>query len=125
VLRALAENRPPAPQPEQGATYAPKLTRDDGRIDWTRPADALDRQIRALNPWPGTFATLDGETLKLLAAEPAPGDGEPGLVLDEALLVATGAGALRITRLQAPGRAAMPAEAFLRGRRIAPGARLR
>jgi methionyl-tRNA formyltransferase len=124
VLRALDENPTPTPQPEQGVSYAPKLTRDDGRIDWTRPADALDRQIRALNPWPGTFAKLDGETLKLLAAEPAPGRGEPGLVLDEALLVATGAGALRITRLQAPGRAAMPAEAFLRGRRIASGARL-
>eukprot|EP01035_Chromulina_nebulosa_P030980 gene30980-41241_t len=55
VLRALAENPPPVPQPETGATYAPKLTREDGRLDWSQPAEVLDRRIRALNPWPGTF----------------------------------------------------------------------
>ena len=56
ILRALAEDPPPVPQPEEGATYAPKLTREDGRIDWTRDAAALDRRVRALNPWPGTFS---------------------------------------------------------------------
>jgi methionyl-tRNA formyltransferase len=124
VLRTLAENPQPRVQPTEGASYAPKLTREDGRIDWTHPAEALDRRVRALNPWPGTFTTLDGEVLKLLAAEPVPGQGEPGMVLDETLRVATGVGALRITRLQAPGRAAMATGDFLRGRRIAPGARL-
>jgi len=123
VVRALAENPPPVPQPEEGACYAPKLSREDGRIDWSRDAVALDRQIRALNPWPGTFATLAGETVKILAASPVAGDGPPGTVLDGALRVATGAGALRVTRLQAPGRAAMEAAAFLRGRAIPPGAR--
>jgi methionyl-tRNA formyltransferase len=124
VLRALAENPLPRAQPAEGASYAPKLTREDGRIDWTHPAEALDRRVRALNPWPGTFTALDGEVLKLRAAEPVAGQGEPGMVLDETLRVATGAGALRITRLQAPGRAAMAAGDFLRGRRIAPGTRL-
>ena len=121
ALRALTENSPPIPQPEEGATYAPKLTRDDGRLDWTRPAAQLDRQVRALNPWPGTFTALEGETLKVLAATPEPGTGTPGTVIDANLLVATGDGALRLTRIQAPGRAAMPAEAFLRGRPIPPG----
>ncbi len=124
ALRALAENPPPIPQPEEGATYAPKLTRDDGRLDWTQPAARLDRQVRALNPWPGTFTALEGETLKVLAATPEPGTGTPGTVIDANLLVATGDGALRLTRIQAPGRAAMPAEAFLRGRPIPPGTKL-
>jgi methionyl-tRNA formyltransferase len=121
ILRALDENPPPVLQPADGATYAPKLTREDGRIDWTRDATALDRQVRALNPWPGTFATLDGEVLKVLAAVPEPGAGPPSTVLDDALLVAAGTRALRLTRVQAPGRAAMDASAFLRGRRIPAG----
>ncbi|MCX7378296.1 MAG: methionyl-tRNA formyltransferase [Alphaproteobacteria bacterium] len=124
ALRALAEAPPATPQPEEGATYAPKLTRDDGSLDWSNTAAALDRQVRALNPWPGTFTTLEGETLKILAATPESGSGTPGTVLDANLLVATGDGALRLTRIQAPGRAAMQAEAFLRGRPIPPGTHL-
>jgi len=124
ALRALEEAPTAIPQPEEGATYAPKLTRDDGKLDWSHTAAALDRQVRALNPWPGTFTTLEGETLKVLAATPEPGAGIPGTTLDPNLLVATGTGALRLTRIQAPGRAAMPAEAFLRGRPIPPGTRL-
>jgi methionyl-tRNA formyltransferase len=124
ILRALDENPPPRPQPEAGATYAPKLTREDGRLDWTRDALALDRQVRALNPWPGTFTFLGGEMLKVLEAEPADGAGEPGAVLDEKLTVATGAGALRLKRIQAPGRAALDAAAFLRGHSAPAGTRL-
>ncbi len=124
VVRALAESHDPVPQPEAGACYAPKLTREDGRLDWTQEAAALDRRVRALNPWPGTFTALSGETLKILAAQPVPGSGEAGTTLDGRLTVATGAGALRLTRLQAPGRAAMTAEAFLNGRSIPPGTRL-
>jgi len=125
VLRALAEDPPAVPQPEEGACYAPKLSREDGRLDWTQDAAALDRRVRALNPWPGTFTTLGAETLKVLAARPVAGSGEPGVVLDAQLTVATGAGALRIERLQAPGRAAMAAEAFLNGRPIAAGSRFK
>jgi methionyl-tRNA formyltransferase len=123
ILRALEKNPPAVPQPEDGVTYAPKLTRDDGRLDWTRDAMALDRRVRAFDPWPGTFTTLDGETLKVLAAEPVDGAGEPGIVLDSLLSVATGAGALRLTRVQAPGRAPLDAAAFLRGHKVPPGTR--
>jgi methionyl-tRNA formyltransferase len=124
VLRALAETPPPLAQPAEGITYAAKLTRADGRLDWRQDAASLARRVRALNPWPGTFALLDGEPLKVLSARELPGDGEPGTVLDDALCVATGGGALSLTRIQAPGRAAMSAEAFLRGHRVPPGTRL-
>ena len=124
ILRALDEVRPPVPQPAEGATYAPKLAREDGRIDWTDTAVALDRRVRALNPWPGTFSVLDGETLKIHSAQPERGTGPPGTVLDDALLVACGEGALRLTRVQAPGRAAMDAKAFLRGRPTPAGTML-
>ena len=124
ALDALSTNPPPSPQPDSGATYAPKLTRDDARIDWTQAADALDRRVRALNPWPGTGTTMDGVALKVLAARPEAGAGVPGTVLDDALLVACGSGALRLTCVQVPGRAAMPADAFLRGRHVPAGTRL-
>ena len=122
ILRALAENPPPVAQPEEGATYAPKLAREDGRIDWTLDAATLERRVRALNPWPGTFCLLDGEALKILAAKTEASTGTPGTVLDEALLVGCGSGALRLTRVQAPGRAVMDTAAFLRGRKIPVGA---
>jgi methionyl-tRNA formyltransferase len=121
VVRALAERPSAMKQPEDGAVYAPKLSREDGRLDWTQDAAALDRRVRAFDPWPGTYTMLGAETLKVLTVEPAEGSGPPGTVLDARLAVATGAGALRITRLQAPGRAAMPATAFLNGRPIAAG----
>ena len=124
ILRALDDPPPPEPQPAEGATYAPKLTRADGHLDWSEDAAALARRVRALNPWPGTFALLDGQPLKILAATVEDGSGPPGTVLDEALLVAAGRGALRLTEVQAPGRAALDAAAFLRGRRIPPGSRL-
>jgi methionyl-tRNA formyltransferase len=121
VLRVLAENPPALPQPEEGVTYAAKLTREDGALDWRKPTAMLDRRVRALNPWPGTFTAWDGVTLKILAAQPAEGQGAPGTVLDQRLTVATADGALRITRLQAPGRPALAADAFLNGRPIPPG----
>ena len=124
ILRALAENPPPVPQPSEGASYAPRLTREDGRLDWSRDAASLDRQVRAMTPWPGSFTTLGGEMLKVLAATPAEAAGPPGTVLDDALLVACGEGALRLLRVQAPGRAALDAASFLRGRKLPPGTRL-
>jgi methionyl-tRNA formyltransferase len=123
ILRALAENPTPAPQPETGATYAEKLTREHGRLDWTRDAASLARQIRALNPWPGTFTTLDGTPLKILAAVETPDTAPPGTILPN-FTIATGQGALRITRLQPPGKPAMDAAAWLRGHPLAPEARV-
>jgi methionyl-tRNA formyltransferase len=121
IVRVLAAPPTPNPQPAEGATYAPKLTRNDGRIDWTKPADDIDRQIRAFDPWPGTFTALGGSALKVLAAVPAEGSGAPGTVLDTSFTVACGDGAVRLTRLQMPGRSAQPADAFLRGHPVLPG----
>ena len=121
VLRALTENPAPIPQPEHGATYAPKLERGDGKLNFSQSAAQLDRCVRALNPWPGTFCQLGDTVLKVIAAAPVDGIGAPGTVLDHALTVACGTGALRVLRVQAPGRAAMEVAAFLRGHPIAPG----
>lgn len=129
LLRALAENPPLRPQPE-GATYAAKLHRGDGEIDWTRPASEIARRIRALNPWPGTFTRHRGEVLKILAARvvadpPAPGrEAAPGEVIDEGLTLACGEGWLRPLTVQMAGRAALAVADFLRGHPIAPGSRL-
>ena len=119
----------PRPQPSAGATYAAKLERSEGRLDWRCPAAELERQVRALNPWPGAFVEVPlekgSERIKVLAAELADEGGSvPGEVLDEALTVTCGVGALRLTRVQRAGRSAMSAEAFLRGAVIAPGTRL-
>ena len=117
VLRALAEDPAPQPQPEDGVTYAPKLGKEDGRLDWTQDAAALARRVRALNPWPGTFFRHDDDVVRLLEAEAdenAPA-APPGTVLDGAPRVACGRGALRLVRLQRAGRGGMAADAFLRG----------
>jgi methionyl-tRNA formyltransferase len=120
ILRALAEDPPAVPQPTQGATHAAKLAREDGRLDWTQDAAALDRRVRAFDPWPGTFCLLRGAVLKVLAAEPAQGSGPPGTVL-RGLTIACGSGALALLRVQAAGGRAMAAEDFLRGHPVAPG----
>ncbi len=125
ILRALDENPAPQPQPEAGVTYAAKLTRADGALDWTHPAAQLDRQVRAFNPWPGTWCRLGDEVLKVLDVRPVPdAAGEPGMVLDDALTVACGSGGLRLLRVQRAGRAPMDAAAFLRGHPVPPGTRL-
>ncbi len=121
ILRALAENPPSVPQQDAGATYAPKLAREHGRIDWSRDAAAIERQVRAFDPWPGTFTMLHGGMLKVLAVELADGEGAPGTVLDDHLRVACGAGAVRLCRLQLGGRNALAAADFLRGHRVPAG----
>lgn len=120
ILRSLSEHPAPEPQPADGASYAPKLSRADSPLDWSRPTEELDRRVRALNPWPGTVCRLQGEVLKVLQAEPASGDGPPGTVL-RGLTIACGSGALRLLHVQRAGRAPMAAEAFLRGVSIATG----
>ncbi len=81
ILRALDESPPPVPQPEAGATYAGKLSRQDGVLDFSRDAGFLDRQVRAFDPWPGTFTYLRGQRLKVLEAEPEDASGPPGALL--------------------------------------------
>lgn len=124
IVQALAEDPPASPQPE-GATYAPKLTREDGRIDWTRSAEAIDRQIRAFDPWPGAFTLLDGTVLKILAAAWDPSlSGPAGTTLTADMWIACGQGALRPMRLQRAGRAALPIADFLRGTSVPIGTHL-
>jgi methionyl-tRNA formyltransferase len=119
ILKTLEQNPPAVPQPDDGVTYASKLTRTDGALDFSRDAAALDRQVRAMVPWPGCTALFRGERLKILAAEPAEseggGGGEPGAILDDSFTVATGRGALRLTLVQRAGRPAIPGADFLRG----------
>ncbi len=125
ILRALDEAPPETPQPEDGVTYAAKLSKADGLLDWAQPAAALDARVRAMNPWPGAHFPHAGEVLRVLAAEPAEGTGAPGTVLPgPGLVVACGTGALRLLRLQRPGRAAMEAEALLRGYPLPAGTQL-
>jgi methionyl-tRNA formyltransferase len=115
----------PVAQAEEGATYAHKLEKGEERIDWTRPAAELERHVRGFAPWPGAWFELAGTRIKVLAADIADGSGEPGTVLDEGFTVACGAGALRLSRVQRAGRAAMDVDAFLRGNDVPPGTVLR
>ncbi len=126
IVEALAglDAITPAPQPEAGVTYAAKIDKAEARIDWTRPAEEVDRQIRGLAPFPGAWCEIGGERVKVLLSEMAEGSGAPGMVLDEDLAVACGSGAVRLTRLQRAGAGAMDAATFLRGRPVAPGTRL-
>lgn len=114
------------PQPERGVTYAAKLDRSEGLIDWQSSAINLDRRVRALNPWPGTFFTARGERIKLLRAAIGDDEGVPGMLLapgkaDGCPVVACGLGALKLTELQRPGRTPQGGAAFLRGFDLAPG----
>jgi methionyl-tRNA formyltransferase len=124
ITSELEHPSPPQRQSEHDATYAPKLSRKDGRIDWNRSATEVDRQIRAFDPWPGTFTTLLGQPLKILAGRLVEADGDAGTVLDESLTVACGQRALKITRLQIAGRAPLDTDAFLRGNHIPSGTKL-
>jgi methionyl-tRNA formyltransferase len=109
------------PQPAEGATYAKKILKEETRIDWTQPAHEIDCLIRGLSPTPGAWSEIKGERIKLLNCMPASGSGTPGAILDDILTVACGEGALRLTRLQRPGKAAMDAGDVLRGFALPPG----
>jgi methionyl-tRNA formyltransferase len=111
------EDLAPVPQPSDGVTYAKKLLRGEERIDWNKSAIMLDREVRALSKW----FDAKGERVKLLAAVPVAGRGEPGTVLDTAPTIACGEGALRLLRLQRPGRGPLDGATFLRGFELPPG----
>ncbi len=111
------------PQPKDGI-YAPKIEKAEARINWTRPAVEVDRQIRGLSPFPGAWFEIEGERVKALLSASVTGAGAPGETLDEQLTVACGDGAVRLLKLQRAGRGAMEADVFLRGTPVAKGVRL-
>ncbi len=123
ALERLPELEPEV-QPEVGVTYASKIDKGEARVDWSRPAEEVDRLIRGLSPFPGAFVEVEGERLKLLASRIGDGQGRPGEVLDDALTVACGRGAVQLLRLQRAGKGAQDAEEFLRGRPLLKGTQL-
>ena len=129
VARIAAGNLIATPQDHSRATYAPMLTRDHGRIDWTRPAVEIDALIRGLTPWPGAFTFYGDQRWKILGAHPAETTvgALPGTVVQgfaDELWIMTGDGALVVERIQAASGKRLTAAEFLRGIRLSPGVRL-
>ncbi|HVR69766.1 MAG TPA: methionyl-tRNA formyltransferase [Vicinamibacteria bacterium] len=119
----------PVPQDHRLATYAPLLRKEDGRVDWTQTAEAIERRVRGLHPWPGSVTAFAGRELKVLRARTeAGGDAEPGTVVAvdrDGVVVACGEGSgLRLLEVQPESRRPMPAAAFAAGARLQPGVRL-
>lgn len=112
-----AGNAPRVPQDNTRATYAPKLKREHGLIDWFVSADVIERKIRAYNPWPGAFMKIDRQNLKIFSASVVDLNGQPGEVLrsDKDLIVAAGKGAVSLREVQLEGKRRMTAAEFLRG----------
>ncbi len=114
----------PKPQDHSLATYTRLLSKADGKIDWRRDAQFLDRLTRAMNPWPCAYCECDGQVLKVLDASASPGSGEPGRIEHiegEKIAVGTGQGVLKLNIVQPPGKPPMSAGAFVRGRRLTCG----
>ncbi|MEM9682214.1 MAG: methionyl-tRNA formyltransferase [Pseudomonadota bacterium] len=124
LARLAAGSLEPQVQPEDGVTYAKKISPADARISWKDDADAVDRTVRAFAPRPGAWFEADGKRIKLLEAEAVDASGDPGVVLDDRLTIACGSGAIRATRLQREGKRALAVEDFQRGSPIAAGTRL-
>lgn len=124
TLRDLAVHRP-VKQPEDGVTYAKKIEKAEARLDFSLPAEAVERQVRAFNPSPGAFFEVEGERYKVLAAEAIEESGEPGSTLGDNLTIACGSGAIQVTRIQRAGKPAMNTADLLRGKPIAAGTALR
>lgn len=113
----LSGNLQPIPQPQIGITYAEKLSKEEGELDWTLPASLLERKIRALNPWPGTWFDIGQDRIKVLEAQIVPLETRelPGTILDNHLTIACGEDALRPLLVQKTGKSPLPIEEFLRG----------
>ncbi|WP_295812154.1 methionyl-tRNA formyltransferase [uncultured Nitratireductor sp.] len=113
------------PQPEDGTTYAKKILKDETRVDWSRPAREVHDHIRGLSPFPGAWCEMQfgskPERVKLLRAQPVDGEGAPGAALDDALTIACGDGAVRLTEVQRAGGKPMQALDFLRGAKLEKG----
>jgi len=126
MVRVLADldRIGPRRQADARATYAPKIGKQEAKLDFSGPAQAVERQVRAFNPAPGAWFEHAGARIKVLAAEISDRSGEPGTVLDDALAIACGEGSIVPTSVQRAGRAAMTAGELLRGFPIAAGAKL-
>lgn len=116
----------PTPQPEEGITYAHKISSEEAKIDWSRSAHDVSCHIRGLSPFPGAWFAKEGTRIKVLNAAMADGSGKPGDVLkaDDQLIVACGDGAVELTLLQRAGKRPQAGEEFLRGYSLSPGATL-
>jgi methionyl-tRNA formyltransferase len=121
LLAWLAGPTPAQPQPADGVTYAAKVDKAEARIDWQRPVDEIERQVRAFAPTPGAWFEAAGERIKVIAAELSSAGGRPGEVLDTEMTIAAANGAIRPTLVQRAGRAAMSAQELLRGFALPPG----
>ena len=126
TLAAIADDKPfpPQKQPEEGAIYADMLNKDDGRIDWTKAAPEIERQLRALHPWPGVWCMMGDQRLKVLKVSVEKTDGvqgKPGEILDRHFIVACGKGSLKIQTVQPQDRKAMDGLSFMNGSHLNAG----
>ncbi|EAT10144.1 methionyl-tRNA formyltransferase [Sphingobium sp. 10 DY56-G10] len=115
---------PPVPQPDEGVTYAAKIDKAESRIDFTQDAHAIERQVRAFNPFPGAFFAYQGERFRILAAHVEHHAGAPGELLDDSLLIGCGHDAIRPTLIQRAGKGAMSPGELLRGYDMPAGSRV-
>jgi methionyl-tRNA formyltransferase len=128
MLRALAAAERGSlaltPQPAAGITYAEKISKNETRINWSKPWKQVHDHIRGLSPFPGAWFEIDGVRVKALRSTKGFGSGAAGTVLDNKLTIACGAGAVRLTRVQRAGKQPMSADEFLRGTPVKPGMRV-
>ncbi len=122
-----AGNSVATPQDATQTTYAAKIGKEEARLDWTRPAEELDRKIRAFNPFPGAYGMLDAAPLKIWQARPVAGSGTPGSILalaDGTLHIACGQAALAVGEVQKAGGKRLPVDAFMAGHALKVGDKL-
>jgi methionyl-tRNA formyltransferase len=112
------------PQPVEGVTYAEKISKDETRIDWSKPWREVHNHIRGLSPFPGAWFDLGGVRVKVLCSTRGEGSGAPGAALDDKLTIACGGGAVRLVQVQRAGAKAMQADEFLRGTPVQAGTRV-
>ena len=111
-------------QSTYGITYARKIHKSEAKIDWSLPAQTIDRKIRALSPFPGAWTEINGERVKLLASKVVDEEHEAGMVLDSGFSIACGQKAIEITEAQRPGKSAQKSDVFLRGFKLQKGRKL-
>jgi methionyl-tRNA formyltransferase len=121
LVDVLANPPLPVPQPDAGATLAPRIDKAEARLDVAQPALQLERAVRAFNPAPGAWLEIGGERVKILSATVEPASPAPGVTLDDRLLIGTGDGALRPTIVQRAGKPAMDVKALLNGWKVPAG----